>query len=76
MGPIERMAAEMADDKYRSRAAEAANLMGQAAKILDDLIQGPLDTDDAKLKANVEAIHPEVDQLAFKLGFAVRQNPD
>ena len=76
MGPFERMAAEMADDEYRAKVAEVAGLMGQAAKILNELIQGSLDTDDAKLKGNVEAIHPEVDQLAFKLHFALGQDPD
>jgi len=70
------MAADVAGDEYREKAAEAAGLMSQAARILGGLVQGPLDTDDAKLKGNVEAIHPEVDQLAFKLAFVLRQDPD
>lgn len=69
------MAAEMSDDEYRAKVVEVALLMGQAAKILNELIQGSLDTDDAKLKENVEAIHPEVDQLALKLHFALGQDP-
>jgi hypothetical protein len=76
MGPFERMAADVAGDEYREKAAEAAGLMSQAARILNELVQGTLDTDDAKLKGNVEAIHPEVDQLAFKLAFALRQGSD
>lgn len=76
MGCLERMAAEMVGNEYREKATEAAGLMGQAAKILDGLIQGPPDTDDAKLKGNVEAIHSEVDQLAFKLEFALQQTAE
>jgi hypothetical protein len=78
MKPFERMAADIVDDEpeYRSQAAEAAKLVNQATQILSRLSQGIPETDDTKLKGNVEAIYPELDKLAFKLTFALRQDPD
>lgn len=63
-------------DEYRNTVAEVVKHLQNATRLLDSLVQGSADTSDIKLKGNVEAIYPEVDQLATKLYFVLKQNPD
>jgi hypothetical protein len=64
-----------AADEYREKVVEAAKLLDQANRLMDRLVQGELDTQDQRLKNNIEVFQRELDGLSTKIQFALRQGP-
>ena len=62
--------------EYRNRSLEIIELLGEADKKMDELMQGPSKTDDERLDGNMQSLWRELGNVVYKAKFTLLQGPE